>query len=47
SPVSMQSTHWLPFNPFEQGIQQFIKQEQQGVDAYMKECIKHSPYKSE
>ena len=45
SPVAMQSTHWLPINPFGEALDQFIKQEQDGVENYMQECFTHTPYK--
>jgi len=44
TPVAMQSTHWLGLNPFEQGIKQFIAQEKQAIDEYIKDCQQHSPY---
>ncbi|WP_051144825.1 GNAT family N-acetyltransferase [Thiomicrorhabdus sp. Kp2] len=46
SPVKMQSAHWLTVNPFEQGILNFIKQEQQMIEEYVLDCETHSPYKS-
>lgn len=45
SPVKMQSAHWLTVNPFEQGIQKFIEEEQQIIEQYRQDCISHSPYK--
>ena len=45
SPVSMQSTHWLPINPFGEALDNFIEQEREGVETYMQECITHTPYK--
>ncbi|GAB6070161.1 GNAT family N-acetyltransferase [Thiomicrorhabdus hydrogeniphila] len=45
SPVKMQSAHWLTVNPFEQGIQQFIQEEEQIIEQYYQDCTAHSPYK--
>ncbi len=44
SPVEMHSTHWLRHNPFPEGIQQFLKQEQQDVASYVESCNQHLPY---
>ena len=46
SPVKMQSAHWLTVNPFEQGIQKFIEEEQHIIEQYRQDCITHSPYKT-
>jgi len=44
SPIPMKSFHWLPINPFGQSLDQFIQQEQEGVQDYILDCQKHSPY---
>ena len=43
-PVITQSAHWLASNPFEQGIQAFLVEEKQMIDAYYADCVLHSPY---
>lgn len=46
-PVITQSAHWLHFNPFAQGIQQFLTDEKAMIENYYAECLTHSPYAQE
>jgi len=43
-PVKTQSAHWLAPNPFEEGLQHFIKEEKVIMDKYFIENQSHSPY---
>lgn len=44
-PTLTHSSHWMTDNPFQDGIQQYVKQEQSAIADYIAECTQHSPYK--
>lgn len=44
-PVSIDSYHWLPLNPFGESLDRFIQQEQLAVEDYLNICNQQSPFK--
>jgi predicted N-acyltransferase len=45
-PTLTRSSHWMTDNPFQQGIQHYVKQEQSAIADYMAECMQHNPYRN-
>ena len=45
-PTLTRSSHWMTENPFQQGIQQYVKQEQQAIADYITTCMQHNPYRN-
>lgn len=45
-PSLTQSSHYLTENPFSQSIAHYVQHERDAIDAYMEECLQHSPYKT-
>ena len=45
-PTRTYSTHWIRHPGFRDAIAEFLEQETQGIDMYIKDLLEHSPYKS-
>ena len=44
-PTLTRSSHWLAENPFQDSIEQYVKQEQEAIAQYIDDCMQRIPYR--